>query len=150
MFSNTFPNDLTVQDLVFTRKSTQATQMESPLESHREYPVSIPAVLAKCNDHMRALCDKDCVGWFPFSQQDVGKTVSLEGSTKILVDGALCTKSNRVLGISLGQPCAFIWFRCKVEHPSEAEMYVKRFCVSTCLFVAAGFSPTCHTLELHV
>ena len=26
--------------------------------------VSIPAVLAKCNDHMRALCDKDRVGWF--------------------------------------------------------------------------------------
>ena len=49
--------------------------------------------LLTCSLTVRALSDKGSrwIG-FSFSQQDVEKTISLEGSAKILVDGALCTE----------------------------------------------------------
>ena len=56
-------------------------------------------------------------------------------------------KSNRVLGISLGQPRGLLWFRVQSEHPSEAED-VKGFEFNSCILQQLGITPTCHTLEV--
>ena len=40
--------------------------------------------------------------WISFSQQNVRKTISLEGFAKILVDGALCTEVKQGLGHQFG------------------------------------------------
>ena len=39
---------------------------------------------------------------FSFSQQDVGKTISLEGSAKVLVDGTMCNEVEQGLGHQVG------------------------------------------------
>ena len=76
-----------------TQAAWVQTQMELPLESHREYyRQRVLSYSSRGDDHVRAPCDKGSrwIG-FSFSQQDVGKTISFEGSAKILVDGALRT-----------------------------------------------------------
>ena len=57
---------------------------------------------------------------FSFSQQDVGKTISLEGSAKILVDGTMCNEVVKGLGIKLSQPRGLLWFRVQNGEDSLA------------------------------
>ena len=54
------------------------------------------------------------------SPKDVGKTISLEGSAKILVDGTMCNGVVQGLNNKLGQPRGLPWFRVRSGEVSLA------------------------------
>jgi len=118
-------------------------QMELPFESYREYyRQRVQPYSSSGEGHVRAPCDKGSrwIG-FSFSNQDVGKTISLDGSARILVDGALRTEVEQGSWASSWVSLAdFSGFVCEVEHDFLGAD-VKLSAVSTCTDIIAMPNP---------
>ena len=97
---------------------------------------------------MRTPCDKGSrwIGYF-FSQQDVGRTISLDGSAKILVDDALCTEVEQSLGHqvkSASRTSVVLYAFGSTRQKLKMERVLCK------LLLQLGFTPTCRALEVKI